>query len=143
TSFMTEMMFTTCVVAALTAGMMGLQKRSFALLLGAGLGVAAAFLTRQIGITLLLPLAAGLAMQPPLRWRPAAGLLLVRPPVLALLTFVLWRYASPTANATTTFTFAWALERWGQEPDFALELARRLSYMLVYLGAFTFPLLVI
>jgi 4-amino-4-deoxy-L-arabinose transferase-like glycosyltransferase len=140
-TFMTETLFTALVLASLLLGLIALRQERTAPLLGAGLLVALAFLTRQIGILPAMALVLGLSAHHALRRRPQAWLALVGPPLLAVVAFAAWRYG-PGGSPVAGYVLAASANQWS-DGGFALTVLRRLAFCLAYLGAFTLPLLVI
>ncbi len=139
-SFMTEMPFELFVLTALATGLAGLRQRQLGLLAAAGGCAAAAFLTRQIGVLVVVALAVGVLGSPGLRkrWRPWLALLL--PSIVVIAAFCWWRYGSSDPSLAAE-PFVAAADQWQQPRELLWELVLRLAHAMAYLGAFALPLL--
>jgi hypothetical protein len=89
-----------------------------------------------------MALAVGLAARPGLRGEPRAWLALLLPPAVAVVAFVLWRYA-PGDSSIAGYVLTTSASQWGGRNGLVTELAQRLVYSLVYLGVFTLPVVAI
>ncbi len=141
TLFMTESLFILLVLGSLYAGMLGLQQGRGWLLLLAGLLTGAAFLTRQIGLLVVIALAAGLLAHRRLRCAPGPWLMLLVPPALVVAGYLLWRLSQQGVGDAAFATKTIAL--WTHEGNPIPEALRRLDWAVSLLGLFLLPLLLV
>lgn len=138
--FLTEALFVLLVLGALYVGMLGLRRGRGSLMFAAGALAGAAFLTRQIGICVVVALGIGLLASPRLRRSPPLWLMLLVPPALTVSAYMLW--SAGLEDSGSRWYFANTVKAWTQDLR-PTHLGLRINLVLPYLGLFVLPILLV